>query len=385
MNVVCVVIGSGCLQISYAFSKTGWIGVLFIVLSAAISMYTGHLSIKSLYHKPGHRLYSASDTARAAYGRIGQFVMEFFSYLYTLGTACLYMILAGQFLKQLVEDHTSIDKRVWIVILAVVMWVPVALFKFLTEATILALFGFLTSCVVILVGTIQSLRFPEYPHFHDSAIGSGVPVALSSILFSFAGSVIYPHVEASMKKPRRWPLVIMCAMTICGTAYLLIGCAGYWAYGRNVQSPLLDSIPHDNANKATVGLVMIHVIMAGPILMFSFFVEIEKKYRIQASHMGKKKELIVRIAYRTITVAVVCAVAVALPFFSSILSLIGALSCGMILAVLPVVVYLKLYGWRSVPWYELIWMFVVVAIGLIACVWGSIDAIQSLIKDVNNQ
>ncbi|KAJ1935580.1 hypothetical protein FBU59_005340, partial [Linderina macrospora] len=256
MNVVCVVIGSGCLQISYAFSKTGWIGVIFIALSACISMYTGNLTIKSLYYKPGHRLYSASETARAAYGRAGQFVMEFFTYLYTLGTACLYMILAGQFLQELVQDHTSIDKKVWIAVLAVVMWIPVALLKFLTEATILALFGFLTSCVVILVGTIQSLRFPAHPSFHDSAIGSGVPVALSSILFSFAGSVIYPHVEASMKKPKRWPFVIMCAMIVCGMAYLLIGCAGYWAFGRDVQSPLLSSIPHDNANKATVGLVM---------------------------------------------------------------------------------------------------------------------------------
>ncbi|KAI8322144.1 hypothetical protein GQ54DRAFT_297579 [Martensiomyces pterosporus] len=393
MSVICVVIGSGCLQIPYAFAKTGWIGVIIVCLSAVISMYTGTLSIKILYYKPGQRLYSGPEAGHHAFGPIGRLTIEFFNYLYTLGTACLYIILAGQFMYQLVSPHgVTVSDKVWMVILAVVMWIPVALFKFLSEATILSIFGFLTSLVVILVGTIQSLRFPytkqhpdqPAPH-HDVGIGGGVPTALSSILFSFAGSVIYPHVEASMKKPRQWPLVISCAMSFCAIAYLLIGVAGYWAYGKDVKSPMLDSIPNDGANKATVALVMIHVIMAAPVLMFSFFVEVEKQWRIQPSHLGKKKEFIVRLAYRTLTVCIVCGVAVALPYFSSILSLIGALSCGLILAVFPIVCYLKLFGWRSVRWYELIWMVVVVAIGMVACVWGSIDAIKSLIDDVHNK
>ncbi|KAJ1955273.1 hypothetical protein GGI12_005599, partial [Dipsacomyces acuminosporus] len=316
----------------------------------------------------------------------------FFNYLYTLGTACLYIILASQFMYQLVEPHgVTLSEKVWMVIIAVVMWLPVAVFKFLSEAALLSIFGFLTSLIVILVGTIQSFRFPyskqhpdqPRPH-HSAAIGGGIPTALSSILFSFAGSVIYPHVEASMRRPRQWPMVIVAAMTFCAVAYLLIGVAGYWAYGTEVQSPLLNSIPHDGANKATVALVMIHVILAAPILMFSFFVEVEKQWRIQPSYLGKKKELAIRLIYRTLTVCVVCGVSVALPYFSSVLSLIGALSCGAILAIIPVVCYLKLCGWRSVPWYELIWMAIVVAIGGVACVWGSIDAIKSLIHDAHN-
>ncbi|KAI8322158.1 hypothetical protein GQ54DRAFT_260492 [Martensiomyces pterosporus] len=388
-SIVCIIIGTGCLQIPYAFAKTGWIGTLIIVFSAFIGGYTGTLTIKCLYYKEGQRLHSFPEIGRASFGKYGQYATQFFNYMYSLGTTCLYIILGGQFIYQLVSTlGVHISKKVWMIIVSLVIWVPVALLKEMSEAAILAIFGLIASIVVILVATIQSFRFPytkmhptEPEPGHDVAIGVGVPIALSSIVFSFAGSVVYPHVEASMKKPKQWKMVMLAAMVFCSVAYLTIGISGYWAYGDKVVSPVLDSIP--TGAPATVAKIMItlHVIIAAPIMLLSFYLEVENQWNITAEHMGKKKEFVVRLVYRSIVVAIVCGISLAIPYFSDFLSLISSIACVTMYAIIPVVCYLKLFGLRSVSWYEMIWMAIVLAIGMVACIWGSIDAIKALIKD----
>ncbi|KAJ2869452.1 hypothetical protein GGI22_000250 [Coemansia erecta] len=391
-NVVCIIIGTGCLQIPYAFAKTGWIGVIVIILSAFIGSYTGVLTIRCLYYQPGNRLHSFPQIGRAAFGPWGQYVTQFFNYLYSLGTTCLYIILSGQFIHGLlVTLGVGVSQKVWMIVVAIVMWIPVAILKEMSEAAILAIFGLIASIVVIIISTTMSLVAPysimhpaDPAPGHDIAIGVGIPVALSSIVFSFAGSVVYPHVEASMKKPRQWPTVVFASMTFCAAAYLLIGVTGYWAYGDLVVSPVLDSIP--TGAPATVAKIMItlHVIIAAPIMLLSFYLEIEKQWDITAERLGKKREFTIRLIYRSVVVAVVCGISLAIPYFSDFLSLISSLACVAMFAIIPVVCYLKLYGHRVAPWYEKIWMFVVLAIGAVACIWGSIDAIKSLIKDTKS-
>ncbi|KAJ2698863.1 hypothetical protein H4218_002988 [Coemansia sp. IMI 209128] len=389
-NVVCIIIGTGCLQIPYAFAKTGWIGVIIVVLSAFIGGYTGVLTIKCLYYQQGHRLHSFPQIGRAAFGRWGQYATQFFNYLYSLGTTCLYIILSGQFIYQLLSTvGVDLSKKVWMIIVALIIWIPVAILKQMSEAAVMAIFGLLASVVVIVVATVMSIAQPytkmypnEPPPGEDVAIAIGIPVALSSIVFSYSGSVVYPHVEASMRKPKQWPNVVYTAMTFCMVCYLLIGVSGYWAYGDLVVSPVLDSIP--TGAPATIAKVMItlHVIIAAPIMLLTFFLEVEEGWQINAERLGKKREFIVRLVYRSVVVALVCAVSLAIPYFADFLSLISSIACVTMFAILPIVCYLKLYGHKIAPWYEKIWMAIVLVIGIIASIWGSVDAIKSLIRDV---
>ncbi|KAJ2785848.1 hypothetical protein H4R18_000237 [Coemansia javaensis] len=390
-NIVCIIIGTGCLQIPYAFAKTGWIGILIVIMSAFIGGYTGVLTIRCLYYQGanGPRLHSFPQIGRAAFGRWGQYATQFFNYLYTLGTTCLYIILSGQFIYQLVSTlGVTVTQKVWMIVVAIIMWIPVALLKEMSEAAVMAIFGLLASIVVIIVATVMSLvkpytvMHPDQPApGHDVAIGIGIPVALSSIVFSYSGSVVYPHVEAAMRKPKQWPSVVFSAMTFCAACYLLIGITGYWAYGDQVVSPVLDSIPA--GAPATVAKIMItaHVIIAAPIMFLSFFLEVEKQWNITAQRLGKKREFTVRLVYRSVVVAIVCAISLAIPYFADFLSLISSIACVTMYAIIPVVCYLKLYGHRVAPWYEKIWMCFVLAVGAVASIWGSIDAIKNLIKD----
>ncbi|KAI8318650.1 hypothetical protein GQ54DRAFT_300044 [Martensiomyces pterosporus] len=390
-NVVCIIIGTGALQIPYVFSKIGYVGLLVIAISAFIGMYSGTITIKCLYYKQGRRLRSFTDIGYHAYGPFGQYFTQFFNYLFCVGTTSLFVILASSFIYDLISTvGVHLSKRVWMIIITGVITAPLLVLKHMSEIALLSVFGFLASLVMILVATIQSFRFPyttmypdnPAPH-HSAGIASGIPVALSSIVFSFSGTIIYPHVEASMRKPKQWPTVISVAMIICVLLYSLVGISGYWAYGSEALSPILNSIPKGAPATAAKILVTVHVILAAPLLIMPFFLEIEERWGINKHKMGAKKEFTIRTVFRLITMVVIGGISVGIPYFDSVLSLLGALSVTMMFTFVPVVSYIKLYGPKNIPWYEHIWMFIVVAIGLVGCVWGSIDAIESLVRQIN--
>ncbi|KAJ1957313.1 hypothetical protein GGI12_005060 [Dipsacomyces acuminosporus] len=389
-NVVCIIIGTGALQIPYVFSKIGYLGLLVIALSAFIGMYSGVITIKCLYYKEGRRLRSFTDIGYHAYGPFGQYFTQFFNYIFCVGTTALFVILAGTFIDELVATlGVHLGQRIWMVIVTCAITLPLMILKHMSEIAIMSVFGFLASLVMILVAVIQSFRFPYTkmnpglpPPSHSAAIAKGIPVALSSIVFSFSGTIIYPHVEASMRKPRQWPKVISTAMVICVMLYSLVGISGYWAYGDKVESPILNSIPKGAPNTVAKILVTIHVIFAAPLLIMPFFLEVEERWKINRQTLGKKKEILVRNVFRLITMAAICGISVGIPYFDSVLSLLGALSVTMMFTFVPVVSYYKLYGPRNIRWYEQVWMLVVVVIGLVGCVWGSIDAVRSLINHI---
>ena len=48
-HVICVIAGTGILQLPHALAKSGWIGIALMVLSAFGNEYTGRLLIQCLY------------------------------------------------------------------------------------------------------------------------------------------------------------------------------------------------------------------------------------------------------------------------------------------------------------------------------------------------
>ena len=74
-----------------------------------------------------------------------------------------------------------------------------------------------------------------------------------------------------------------------------------------------------------------------------------------------------------------------IPFFGDFMSLIGALANCLIVFVLPVVCYVKLFKRASLPWYEQLWCLLILAVGMIGCILGAADAIHALIRDFSGQ
>lgn len=119
--------------------------------------------------------------------------------------------------------------------------------------------------------------------------------------------------------------------------------------------------------------------MAAPILTTSFSLDIEEMLNITVERFGKTKEFLIRCVIRIATMCVIGVVACTVPHFGALMSLIGAFANCALIFIFPVVFYLKLTGFRNKPVYELAWCFLVVLLGLVGLIFGTMEAIKELI------
>ncbi|KAJ1954394.1 hypothetical protein EC988_002461 [Linderina pennispora] len=388
-TICCVIIGSGSLQLPLTLKQSGWIGLLLVIISGIIGTYTGMLVIKSLYLMSGNKVRNFNQIGQAAFGLPGRLIIYIFHAIYVIGIVGDYIILSGtSFHTIAMADGHDIGKTTWMVICALIMWLATISLKQMSEAAILSLLGFATSIITILIAIIQSFMYPykgdgnvPFEHHkatHQSAIGSGVPLALTSISFSFCAVVVMPGVEASMKNPDMWSRVLGSAMTVVTGTYVFIATVGYWAFGDQVVSPVLDNLPHNAATKAAQILIAMHVIFAAPVMTASLSLELELALGVTKEKLGRVKEFIGRFVFRTIFFGIMTAIAIVIPYFGDIISLVGAFSTSILLFIVPVACYLKLLGWSRVTWYQLIVGVCIMGLGIYVCVLGAKGAIETL-------
>ncbi|KAK9718493.1 hypothetical protein K7432_005442 [Basidiobolus ranarum] len=382
-NIVCVIAGTGTLQLPLALEQAGWIGVGMVLLSALIAIYTGDLLIKCLYYDGVSRLSDYPSIGQAAFGNFGKAFIRAFHYSILLGAACIYILLAGTNICELVgELGVHIDQKIWILIAAIVVWFPYVALKTVKEVAWLSIFGVVATLSVVIISVIvgfldQSIKDVDVKH--TSVNLPSIPLALASICFSFGGNVIYPHVEEGMRHPKSWNKVLTYAIITILAMYMLISIPGYLVYGNTVQSPIYLSLPQGAGTNIAIILITAHVIMAAPLYLTSFANEMEDVLKISRKYHSRSKEFTLRVILRTLIVAALAILAMFVPYADTLMSLIGALSYSIIVYMAPVVLYLKLYGWRSVGKLELLWCAIIVIIGMIALVLGTKDAIIQLV------
>ncbi|KAF9349057.1 hypothetical protein BGX34_002091 [Mortierella sp. NVP85] len=387
-NVVCVVAGTGTLGLPYALRLGGWIGVGVLLLSLLMSIYTAILLMKCLYYNGKYRLSSYQEVGRHAFGRAGLIAVWFFHTSIVLGAPIMYMILSGTEMKNLVTG-ADISVKAWIWICAAIIAVPFVAVKTLKEVAVMSVFGALATVVLVIVavrGSIMDLNNPKYHGVvtHDNVVLANLPTTIASISICFGGNVVYMHVEEAMRYPRSWNRVVAAALATCSILYIATAIPGYLTYGSEAKSPILSNLPQDVFTKIGTVVIIVHVILAAPILLTSFALEFERLVDITVARRGKVMERVYRTLVRLIIVGVCGGIACTVPYFGDFLSLLGALGNCTLIFVLPILCYFKLIGWKQLKWYELLWCAIIVVIGVISAVIGSIDAIKALRDDFQN-
>ncbi|ORX89622.1 hypothetical protein K493DRAFT_318559 [Basidiobolus meristosporus CBS 931.73] len=380
-NIVCVIAGMGVLQMASAFRQSGWFGAVITVFCCLLCIYTGHLLVKCLYFDGKTRLPGYSAIGQAAFGKFGRYMVEGFLFCFYFGVACIFIILISKDLSELFElVNIHLNLKIWTIIAAVIIWIPFVAFKAMKEVEILALFGTLaTAFTVVVIVVVGIMDLPKNKmQTHEFIQPSGLPIALASISLSFGGSPVFPAVEKTMKRPKSWTMVLSFAMGTALILYILAGVFGYLVYGNSVQSPIFTNLTKNGLTVAAMIAMTFHIMFAAPILLISFSLEVEKWLKITDNYMTKSKQVVSRVCMRTALMVVFCLISMFVPAFGDFMSLVGALTNCQIIFVFPVVFYLKLYGWRNIRWYELILCAIIIVVGMVSCVLGTIDAIKSL-------
>lgn len=365
----------------------GWIGVGILILSLIMSVYTAILLMKCLYYNGKYRLSSYQEVGRHAFGRPGLIAVWFFHTSIVIGAPVMYLILAGTEMQGLV-NNSAINDKAWIWICAAIVAVPFVSMKTLKEVAVMSVFGALATVVLVIVavrGSIVDLNNPQYADVtHDNVVLAHLPLTVASISICFGGNVVYMHVEEAMRYPKSWNRVVAAALATCSVLYIATAVPGYLTYGSMAKSPILENLPKDTMTKVGTILIIIHVILAAPILLTSFALEFERLVDITVARRGVVMERVYRSLVRLAVIGVCGGIACTVPFFGDFLSLLGALGNCTLIFVLPILCYFKLVGWRHMKWYELLWCAIIVVIGVVSAVIGSIDAIKALNQSFQN-
>ncbi|KAG2206112.1 hypothetical protein INT47_003761 [Mucor saturninus] len=384
-NVVCVVAGTGTLGLPKAFAEGGWLGILILCLAYAMAVYSGIVLIRCLYYKPGHRLHDYKQIGTAAFGWPGYIVASALHILNLFGCPTLYLVLASGNMVELLKNTSNvISYKIWVVIWGVFLLIPSLVLKTLKEVTAIAALGAVCTMMAVFVVLIQgpmTRNASPLPVEHSGVIWEGFPVALSTIAFSFGGNNTYPHVEHALKKPHQWKYAVIAGLSTCTALYFLTAVPGYWSFGSATQSPIYNSLPDGVGRTLSMIVMTIHVIFAIPIYTTSFSLEFEKFSNCTEERYGRFGAWVGRAVIRTITMGILVVLACFIPYFDDFMGLIGSLAnCGLVF-LLPILCYLKLTGVRNKPWYELAFCALTLFLGIIGCVFGTIDSIKALIRD----
>lgn len=237
--------------------------------------------------------------------------------------------------------------------------------------------------VVVAVMSVSDYEQSHMDHQHDIARPRNFPIALCMFAFSYGGNVIYPQVEESMKDPKSWNKVLLAANFLITSMYILTGVPCYLVYGNTVQSPVYASIPAGAPQNIAMVVITVHVLLAIPIYLFSFTMEIEQMLGITAagSRLTKPAWLTIRTVLRVCELCFCAAIAIIIPYFGDFMALLGALASGFLLLVFPCLFYVKLYGLRRIGWVNLVACIMICVIGVLCAAIGTVDAITALVKD----
>ncbi|KAJ1962034.1 hypothetical protein GGI12_002895 [Dipsacomyces acuminosporus] len=383
-HIVCIMAGTGILQLPYALKEGGWIGLFYIMLAGVIAAYSGNMLIKCLYYKQGTRLRSYTDIAEAAFGLYGRRAFRVIKDLNLLGIVGIFIVLAGTNINALLEEpgSGSLGIRFWISISAVLVWAVIVLAKEIHDIYIFSIFGTLTAVVtvviIIWVGASDVSSYKDRPLTKLLDVGM-LPLSLASICFSFGGSPNWPDIEASMESPEKWGKALSSAVAFIVFIYLCVAAIGYGVYGDNVRSPILLSLPAGIPVVVANVMITAHVLLVCPIILTAVLVEAEYDLKISSEHCSPVRETVYRVVFRTCLIAVVAAAAVSVKDFAKFVPILGAVSGSLIVFVIPIVCYIRLYSrQQAIPTWEYIWCAFIASVGLMCLVVGSSEAIAKL-------
>ncbi|KAI7904197.1 transmembrane amino acid transporter protein-domain-containing protein [Cokeromyces recurvatus] len=382
-SIICVVAGTGILAIAHAMSQSGWIGILFLILNACMSQFTGVLLIQCLYtNKNNTRFRDYADIGHMAFGKPGKLIGYIFSQSFLLLTPTVYMVMASENISILLLQNGFIwlNRKVCVWIISIMIGVPFVLVRNMKDVSFLSTFASMTTVCLLLIVCVVALSSDYLERIntvhHDIAIAKNIPLAFSTFSFSYFGHAIYPHLEASMITPERWSKVLLVSNCVVSILYFTMAFVCYLVFGNVVQSPIYKSLPLGSSQNIAMFVITIHVLLAIPFYLYIYTIRIELWFKDKQIKDSK----LIQVATR-ISVILLCAIiAMCIPYFSDFMAVVSTMLCDILAFVLPTIFWMKLNWETRQGRLGLFLICSIIAIfGILCTLFGTIDVIQQLL------
>ncbi|KAK1984502.1 transmembrane amino acid transporter [Colletotrichum cereale] len=389
-------IGLGVLSIPSVFDTLGMVpGVVLLCVIGGITTWSDFMVGTFKLRHP--QVYGIDDAGELMFGWVGREVLgAAFCLLFTFtsGSAMLSISIALNALSA----HATCT-AVFVAVAAVVGFGFSSL-RTLGRISGLAWVGVTSIVVAVLTVTIAvSLQDRPAAAPQDAVWKSDFKIvntptfaqaisAISSLVFSYAGTPAFFSIAAEMREPRHYTRSLVLCQSVVTVVYVAVGVVVYYYCGSYVSSPALGSAG-PTVEKVAYGLALPGLIVSAAVMLHLASKHIFVRILRGSKHLAANT-LVHWSTWLgcTFTISLVAyLIASGIPVFNSLISLIGAL-LGTMISFQPMGCMWLYDNWskgRQAPtlrWYLMVvWSCFVIASGTFLTIAGTYSAIVGIIDD----
>ncbi|KAK7256761.1 hypothetical protein RIF29_30224 [Crotalaria pallida] len=343
-NMLC---GIGILTIPYAVKEGGWLSLTILVIFSVICCYTGILLRRCLESYPGLKTFP--DIGQAAFGIVGRLCIAITLYMELYASCVEYIILMSDNLSSLFPNThmrfggVDIGTRETFAITAAILVLPTVWLKNLSLLSYVSVGGIVSSILVTLclfwVGMIDQVEFKPGAKVLDM---TNLSVSLGLYSYGFAGHAVFPNIYSSMKEPKRFQSVLYVSFAFCLIMYVGVGAIGYLTFGDAVESQFTLNMPKDlHASKIATWTTVVTPLTKYALTILPISLSIEELIPFPELRCHAMSVLV-----RSVLVISSLLVALCVPYFGSLMALIGSFMSMLVALIYPCTCYLKLQSGR---------------------------------------
>ncbi|KAI5020665.1 hypothetical protein ZWY2020_045553 [Hordeum vulgare] len=403
-HLTTAMVGPAVLSLPYALRGIGWaLGLATLTALAAVSFYTYYLMSRVLDHceAAGRRHIRFRDLAADVLGSGWAFyLMVAVQGAINVGVTIGSILLAGNSLQimytSLVPDG-PLKLYHFIIAVASVLALLSQMPSFhslryinLGSLVLSVCYTILVSAACIRAGLSSNAPAKDYSLSTSKSEKTFDAFLSVSILAAAFGNGILPEIQATLVPPAAGKMVkaLVINYSVAFFTFYPLAITGYWAFGKTVQSNAIQSLMPDAGPSLaprwllclTVVLVLFQLLAIALLYAQVVYEVMEKRVADAARGRFSCRNVLPRVATRTLYVVMCAFVAAALPFFGEIVGVIGSVGYIPLDFILPVVMYNMVV---SPPRRSVVYMTNVAIMVLFAGL-GAIGAVASVRKLVLN-
>nr|XP_043631511.1 amino acid transporter AVT1C-like [Erigeron canadensis] len=381
LNGVNVLCGVGLLSTPYAVKEGGWVGLLLLFLFGVLSFYTGILLRHCLDSQPDLATYP--DIGQAAFGTTGRLIISIILYVELYACCVEYVILESDNLSSLFPNahlnlggyilnaHYLFAITITIAVLPTVYLTDMRLLSYISAGGVIA--SILVAICLFWVGLVDDIGFQI--ETTKTLNLSSFPVAIGLYGYCYSGHAVFPNIYTSMEKRSQFPMVLLTSFGICGVLYAAVAVMGYMMFGESTESQFTLNLPTN--------------LVASNIAVWTTVVNPFTKYALTMSPVAMSLEELIPPGHkscfnysfliRTGLVFSTLAVALSIPFFGLVMSLIGSLLTMLVTLILPCACYLSILRGKITRFQRSLCVLIIV-VGTISSVIGTYTSLSEIFQ-----
>ena len=302
-------------------------------------------------------IHSFPDIARAAFGNTGAILLSIVLYFELFSCLCIFFVTMGDHMHTLLP---TISQSTHATILAIISLVPIILLRTARLLSYLSMVGTFATVSVVLAVFVAAIFEGDITEevakktsdpdddgpFHELWKAGGLPLAFGLVAYCFSGHAIVPSIYSSMQNPSEFEKVVNLSFLIVTGCCFLVGMSGYWMFGSLVHDQVTISLEQNSsAETAMTILTYLMVVTAFSKLVLTMFPLALGMEEIVAPYLGSDNAMeLASSMIKFILTVLALIVAIFVPSFSLLCSLVGMICTMAVSVVFPAAAHLRLFG-----------------------------------------